>query len=50
LKTAAAKVRLFVLNQNSDRSREIAVGGTATEAQVEIGPQYQTLWYELIIE
>ena len=50
LKTAAAKVKLFALDQNGDRSREIPVGGTATEARVEIGPQYQTLWYELVIE
>ena len=50
LKRPAAKVKLFALDQNGDRAAEISVGGTTTEACVEIGPQHQTLWYELVIE
>lgn len=50
LKADAAKVKVFALDQTGDRAREVPVDGTATKAYVEIGPQYQTLWYELAIE
>lgn len=49
LKAPADKVRLFALDANGDRARKIPAGGTA-EARLEIGPQYRTLWYELIVE
>lgn len=50
LKMPAAKVKAFALDQNGDRAKQIAVRGTETEATVEIDPQYQTLWYEIVIE
>ena len=50
LKVDAAKVRLFALDQTGNRKEEVPVGGTATETRLEIGPQYQTLWYELVIQ
>ena len=50
LQAAAAKVTLFVLDQAGNRTQAIPVSGTSTEARLDIGPQYQTLWYELVIE
>lgn len=50
LKVDAAKVTLFALDQAGNRARRIGVSGTATDTRLEIGPQYQTLWYELAIE
>ena len=50
LEADAARVKVFALNQNGDRAQQVPVRRTATEARLEIGPQYRTLWYELVIE
>ncbi|MEN6495864.1 MAG: carbohydrate binding domain-containing protein [Thermoguttaceae bacterium] len=50
LNVAAAKVKLFALDQAGNRAQEVPVRGTTTETRLEIGPQYQTLWYELVID
>lgn len=50
LQADAGRTKLFALDPNGDRAREIPVTGTATAARIEIGPQYQTIWYELVIE
>lgn len=50
LQAGPAKVRLFALDANGDRAQEIPVRNTTTGTELVIGPQYQTLWYELDIE
>ena len=50
LKANAAHVRAFALNEAGNRTQELPVTGTATEARVEIDPKYRTLWYELVVE
>lgn len=50
LKVNAAKVKVFALDQAGNRAGEVSVRGTTAETRLEIGPQYQTLWYELVLE
>jgi len=50
LQADSARVKLFSLDQSGDQARQIPITGTAREARLEIGPQYQTVWYELVIE
>ncbi len=50
LKAGPARVRLFALDEAGNRTQELPVSGTTTEARLEIGPKYRTLWYELVVE
>jgi hypothetical protein len=45
-----AGVRAFALDQNGDHSQEVPVTGSAAQVRVQIGPQYRTVWYELVVE
>ncbi|MDO4586499.1 MAG: cellulase family glycosylhydrolase [Planctomycetia bacterium] len=44
------KVQLFALDQNGSRKEEIPVNQTTDQVCFQLKPEYQTLWYELIIE
>lgn len=50
LQVVPEKVTVFALDQAGSRSRQLPVSGVADGTQFEIGPQYRTLWYEVIIE
>jgi hypothetical protein len=50
LQAGEGKVRLFPLDQNGDRTQEVPATGSTGEIRLDIGPQYQTIWYELVIE
>ncbi len=42
-------VRVWSLDNTGERDREIAVGESGGLAYFEIGPEYETLWYEIAI-
>jgi len=45
------RVKCFALDPDGNRTQEVTVTSTeAGEAVVEIGPQYKTVWYELIVD
>lgn len=47
----AGKVKCYALDPDGDRMQEVPVGASpAGEAILEIGPQYKTVWYEMIVE
>jgi len=47
----SGRVKCFALDPDGNRTQEVAVGSSpAGEAVLEIGPQYKTVWYELIVE
>lgn len=48
--TGATTVRLFALDQTGNRAQEVPVRRSPAGARLEIGPQYRTLWYELVVE
>lgn len=50
IEAEASKVTLYALDQAGNRAQEIPVKGTAAEAVLSIGPEYRTLWYEVVIE
>jgi hypothetical protein len=49
LPVAASRVKAFALDGSGARAQEVVVGGDDA-AVIEIGPQYRTLWYEVVIE
>ena len=45
------RVRCFALDPDGNRIQEVTVTSTSTgEAVLEIGPEYKTVWYELIVD
>lgn len=42
-------IRVWSLDEKGDRDREIGVGESEGQAAFEIGPRYETLWYEIEI-
>ena len=44
------RVRVYALDAAGNRGREVPVDGGEGGAVFEIGPEYQTLWYEVIID
>ncbi len=49
LPVAASRVKAFALDGTGSRTVPVTVTGT-TRARIEIGPQYKTLWYEVVVE
>ena len=50
LKTNSAHVTAFALDQAGNRAQSVPVEKSASTAEIQIGPKYRTLWYELVIE
>ena len=44
----ASRVDVWALDENGNRKQALPVSGR-DRAQIELGPQYQTLWYEVEI-
>ena len=44
------RVRAYPLNEAGDRLDPVFAEGTETGCRLSLGPQYKTLWYELVIE
>jgi len=49
LPAPADRVRAWALDERDQRTAEVAVRAAAGRAEVHIGPQHRTLWYELAI-
>ncbi|MGQ9731497.1 MAG: carbohydrate binding domain-containing protein [Candidatus Zipacnadales bacterium] len=49
LPVSPARVKAYALDGRGQRASEVEVDGEA-QARVHIGPQYKTLWYEVVIE
>jgi hypothetical protein len=49
LPAPASRTRCFALDPNGDRVKAVPVEATATGSRIVIGPQYQTIWYEIEI-
>ncbi|MFV1965942.1 MAG: carbohydrate binding domain-containing protein [Pirellulaceae bacterium] len=50
LPVAAARVRLYPLDEAGNRRDAIPVTGSADHAQLQLGPQHRTVWYEVEIK
>nr|MCR5358531.1 hypothetical protein [Thermoguttaceae bacterium] len=44
------RVSAYPLNEAGDRLDPVFAEGTETGCRVSLGPQYKTLWYELVVE
>ncbi|MFQ6097741.1 MAG: hypothetical protein ACE5O2_08435, partial [Armatimonadota bacterium] len=49
LPAAPARVTAYALDERGQRARQLPVTGGAVGAVVAIGPQYRTLWYEVVV-
>jgi hypothetical protein len=49
LPAPASRTRCFALDPNGERLKEVPVEETPSGSRIVIGPQYQTIWYEIEI-
>jgi hypothetical protein len=49
LTTSADRVQVYALRENGERMTEVPVRNTDTGSAFAIGPDYRTLWYEVIV-
>ena len=49
LPAPVSRTRCFALNPNGERLKEVPVEETPSGSRIVIGPQYQTIWYEIEI-
>lgn len=50
LKTPAARVKAYRLDERGQRGEPIAVEAAGDQAVITIGPEQKTLWYEVVVE
>jgi hypothetical protein len=50
LPAPASRTRCFALDPSGERVQEVPVEATATGSRIGIGPQYQTIWYEIEVK
>jgi hypothetical protein len=50
LPVGTRRVTLYPLDQSGNRREAIAVKNREGQAQVTLGPQHKTLWYELVVD
>jgi hypothetical protein len=50
LTTAAKAARIQALDGNGERAGEVPTTLAAGKLCFEIGPQFKTLWYEIVVE
>jgi hypothetical protein len=49
LPAAADRVTAYALDERGQRGQEVTVANEGGKAAVSIGPQYRTLWYEIVV-
>lgn len=49
LPVTAHRVEAFALDERGQRGRQLPVADAAGKASIQIGPDYRTLWYEIVI-
>jgi hypothetical protein len=47
LPVPAARTALFALDEAGNRREAIPLDGESDSAQLDVGPQYRTVWYEV---
>ena len=49
LPVAAERVQFFALDEAGNRRDAIPVNGSANHAELQLGPENKTVWYEVVI-